>query len=79
MPIYEFRCKQCSTVNEFLSKMGDTGKTLACRSCGSKNLEKMLSVTSIPSNSFPDTSKACCGGGEEQCYSSGCDTGCCRR
>jgi putative FmdB family regulatory protein len=76
MPIYEYRCKQCKFVNEFLSKMGDKGETLSCKNCGSNNLEKMLSVASISTSSFSNSDKECCEK-NEGCTGMPCGTGCC--
>ena len=76
MPLYEYKCKQCGVENEFLSHIGDTGKGLACKSCGSKKLEKMLSVTTIPVHPSPGNGKTCCGL-DEKCDSPPCGTGCC--
>jgi len=72
MPIYEYRCKKCNAVNEFLI-FGDKKNALACTSCGSKALEKMLSVTNVHS-----TAAAQCGS-REDCSSmgGGCGGGAC--
>ena len=75
MPLYEYRCKQCGAENEFLSNIGDTGKGLACKSCGSKKLEKMLSVTNIPVHTSPCDGKTC--GMDEKCDGPQCGAGCC--
>jgi len=78
MPLYEYRCKKCGSVSEFLSTIGDTGETLACKSCGGNDLEKLLSVTTIPSYPSPRDGKTCCGR-DERCDSPPCDTGCCTK
>ncbi len=64
MPIYEYWCKDCGATNEIL--VFSTQNVVACPSCGSKNLEKLMSVTSSLTGSqghhLPgpkDT--ACCG------------------
>jgi len=43
MPIFEYRCKQCSHVTSFLEKAG-TKKSHPCEKCGSKEVEKLLST-----------------------------------
>ena len=44
MPIYEFRCKKCGETFEALRRVGDTGRDLACPSCGTRAPEKIFSV-----------------------------------
>ncbi len=63
MPIYEFECLDCHQRTEIL--MASTEEDLvACGSCGSKKMKKLLSAhASVSSNpGFPDTDSArCCG------------------
>ena len=40
MPMYEYRCKKCGSVSEFLVYGGKVAG-LACPSCGNAGLEKM--------------------------------------
>ncbi|MFC1860317.1 zinc ribbon domain-containing protein [Chloroflexota bacterium] len=47
MPIYDFRCQECSEVAEFLVANFSDSRTLACPSCGSKNLERLISAPSL--------------------------------
>jgi putative FmdB family regulatory protein len=47
MPIYEYQCTTCGTLNEYLSKMGVTAEGLACKTCGAATLEKKLSVANV--------------------------------
>ena len=44
MPIYEYRCKQCGVVSDFLQKFSDEPKT-QCPSCDQDALEKIVSAT----------------------------------
>jgi putative FmdB family regulatory protein len=64
MPLYDFRCRDCGKESEILITLSDD--IPECEGCGSKNLVKMMSVTSSFSGNasagFPgpgDTS--CCG------------------
>lgn len=45
MPIYEFHCGGCEKDSEILVSSSDWSKT-TCPHCGSKKLEKLLSVFS---------------------------------
>ncbi len=75
MPIYEFVCQKCSKESEILVRSSRWEGT-ACPHCGSKKLEKKLSlfassVASSPGGECcPDaascaakTTGTCCGGG----------------
>lgn len=69
MPIYDFLCADCGTEVEIL--MTSSEDVPVCSKCGSKNLEKKMSVTSSfsgnASSGFPgpgDTS--CCGSNPAQ-------------
>lgn len=45
MPIYEYRCKECSSVFEELIKMSDP--TPPCPSCGDEEVTKLMSQTTF--------------------------------
>ena len=74
MPLYEYRCKQCGNVSEFLSKIGDTADSFTCKSCDSTDLEKVMSVTNVSTYPSPQGGKTCCGR-DERCDSPPCSTG----
>lgn len=44
MPLYEYQCRACAHEFETLIRPGDTPK---CSSCGSEDLEKLLSHTAV--------------------------------
>jgi len=47
MPIYEFKCLKCNECTEILVMGGNDEKVeMACKHCGSENLERILSTTS---------------------------------
>jgi putative FmdB family regulatory protein len=46
MPIYEYRCGGCGQKFETLVRTGDTP---ACPSCGSTDLEKLISMFAVDS------------------------------
>jgi putative FmdB family regulatory protein len=47
VPIYEYTCRGCGKPFELLVRKGETA---ACPSCGSEDLEKMLSGVAIKSD-----------------------------
>ena len=75
MPLYEYKCKRCGTVNEFLSKRGDTGDELFCKACGDSGLEKVMSVATVSKLSSRGGGEAC-SGPSEQCESLPCRNSC---
>jgi putative FmdB family regulatory protein len=64
MPIFEYKCGKCGTVNEFLV-LGKE-EVLQCKSCKSKKLTKLMSAhnTMVSSPSLP---AAGCGGSPDTC------------
>ncbi len=76
MPIYEFRCKECDEVTEFITAVSNNTETFTCSKCGSKDLEKLLSITNISSYPSPKGGKTCCGR-DERCSTPPCGTSCC--
>jgi putative FmdB family regulatory protein len=65
MPIYEFRCLECSTVFELLelTKKKDK-KGMKCPNCNSKEIERLLSRVSVVRSSDGKATKTAkdCGG-----------------
>lgn len=43
MPIYEFRCADCSRITNFFSRKVDTATIPECEHCGSANTARMMS------------------------------------
>jgi putative FmdB family regulatory protein len=67
MPIYEYRCQSCGGKNEFLQKMDATADGLVCKTCGSKELQKVISAhcggkCNSHGSSHSCGSGGCCGG-----------------
>lgn len=79
MPIYEYKCKLCGSVNEFLIGVGEDEK-LVCKKCGCTDLEKLISVSHVSPGGLIDRQKGltCCGK-EERCETPPCSQGTCRR
>jgi len=42
MPIYEYRCNQCSKVSEILVGVSSDNEAFTCKHCGSNDLEKIF-------------------------------------
>lgn len=57
MPIFEYRCRQCGHVSEFLESAGRRGKH-PCQHCGSPETEKVLSGFAV-GRSGCSTSQEC--------------------
>jgi len=70
MPIYEFLCKQCGTRMEALVAIGRE-KSVSCKSCGNKDLEKLISSFGIggSSNKLKATVDSC-----TTCSATSCDS-----
>lgn len=47
MPIYEFYCKDCHTIYNFLQRSSGSTKKPKCPKCGRKDLEKQISRFAI--------------------------------
>jgi len=75
MPIYEYRCNQCGEVSEILTGVGFHSDLPLCKSCGSANLEKLISVSSFVSKDSNRPSGTTCCGREERCDTPPCSTG----
>ena len=74
MPIYEYMCKDCGHVSEFLVKTMSEGDNQSCSHCGSGDMQKLLSAPSLLKESTALHSHTCCGR-EERCEISPCSTG----
>ncbi|MDR2489548.1 MAG: zinc ribbon domain-containing protein [Desulfovibrio sp.] len=75
MPIYEYKCPQCTTEFEELVFGGDTP---ACPSCGAKNSERLLSCACLHRSSSSRVGQAASapsgGGGCAGCSGGSCST-----
>lgn len=79
MPIYEYQCKACGAVSEYLTGLGEN-EPIHCRVCGGLEMSRILSAStfSLPSSGrMPG--RTCCGR-EERCETPPCSGGgACRR
>jgi putative FmdB family regulatory protein len=74
MPIYEYRCKSCGTVTEFLVGVGED-TAITCSHCGSLDMEKIISVASFLEGGPNQRPGSTCCGREERCETPPCSTG----
>jgi len=74
MPIYQYQCRECGEVSEFLLPDLSASRILTCSACESHNLERLISAPSLLKNSAATPGKTCCGR-EERCESPQCSTG----
>jgi putative FmdB family regulatory protein len=77
MPIYEYKCKNCGEISEFLIHGHEGEQKLTCSSCGSVDLEKKLSVPAMVRTEH--SSGGTCCGRENRCDTPPCSSGgrCC--
>ena len=79
MPMFEYRCKKCGSLSEFLVYGGRTDG-LACRSCGNTGLEKMLSAPNVHTAAAVSSCQTMGCPSGPQCGSSPCASGgCCTK
>ena len=78
MPIYEYHCNECGADSEFIMTQPIASGTLQCKTCGSADLKKLLSITTTHSYPGPKAGKTCCGR-DEQCSSPPDGKSCCSR
>ncbi|MBW1695846.1 MAG: hypothetical protein JRH18_14400 [Deltaproteobacteria bacterium] len=79
MPIYEYRCKVCNSVSEYLIGVGHR-EPIRCKNCGSTDMNRILSVASFTLNSSRQMPGHTCCGREERCETPPCSSsGACRR
>jgi putative FmdB family regulatory protein len=74
MPIYEYKCKSCGAISEFLTTLRNN-ETISCRSCGSLKLEKIMSAASFLGRTMDRVAGHTCCGREERCDTPPCSTG----
>lgn len=70
MPIYEFRCVNCGSIQEFILTGSDEKIEMKCRECGGEELERVMSTTNFamggsagPKSSGPSATTRSCGSG----------------
>jgi putative FmdB family regulatory protein len=70
MPIYEFKCQDCGKLSEFrILSQADTEK-LSCQGCGSRKLDRKISIPSISTRKREPSAQTCCGR-DQRCSDAG--------
>ncbi len=47
MPMFEYKCRECGNVSEFLVGVTATDPEIVCASCGGKKLDRIISTISV--------------------------------
>lgn len=74
MPIYEYQCRDCGKVGEFLMGVGQGQAEARCSFCGSKKMKKIFSQSFVSQDrqiTGDRKGKTCCGR-TERCDSPPC-------
>ncbi|MFC2019247.1 zinc ribbon domain-containing protein [Chloroflexota bacterium] len=74
MPIYQYKCQSCGEITEFFLHGFSSKKKLTCRSCGSDNLQRLISPPNLLKASTTAPGTTCCGR-TERCETPPCSTG----
>jgi putative FmdB family regulatory protein len=74
MPIYEYQCKKCGAVFEFLTGI-ENEEHVFCKNCSSLEIERLISAPSILSNTKQKVSSRTCCGSAERCEMPPCSAG----
>jgi putative FmdB family regulatory protein len=78
MPIFEYKCEDCSSVFEILHKSSNNNEDVFCPNCKSLNYKKLISVFSAKSSgSAPDFGGCSDGSCSMPQYGGGCANGMC--
>jgi putative FmdB family regulatory protein len=59
MPLFEYRCKECGHVTEFLEKADAKGKH-KCEQCGSTKTDKILSAFAVREGGTSGSARSSC-------------------
>jgi putative FmdB family regulatory protein len=76
MPMFEYKCRDCGIVSEFLVGVTSTEPEIVCADCGGADMTKMISTISInvKHDRFPIAGQCAC---EANGQAGGCGDGCC--
>ncbi len=75
MPIYEYRCERCGNISEYLVGNSNEEEVIECRHCGSREISRILSVSSFSLGSSDRVPGRTCCGREERCEVPPCGGG----
>jgi putative FmdB family regulatory protein len=71
MPLYEYRCNDCSSVFELLRPMADREVAAVCPSCESRASMPLISRVAVHAGAGSDDSPSTGGGGGGGCCGGG--------
>ena len=74
MPVYDYRCEDCSNMYDVYHKGKEIIEDVLCPSCGSANYKKLMSAAAIQTTSHLHAGECPAG---ESCESGGCCNGTC--
>ena len=77
MPIYEYQCKKCGKISKLLVGVVQEKQEIKCEYCGSRELDKIFSTSSIRTKGGVIGSqggRTCCGR-DERCDTPPCADG----
>jgi putative FmdB family regulatory protein len=72
VPIYDFKCRECGRISEVFLRTTD--KIVCCPSCGSGDMEKLISTSYMLKTDTKASGTTCCGR-TERCDAPPCTTG----
>jgi len=81
MPIYEYECRNCGKISEFLIGVMEKEARIECKYCRSKEMNKIFSKSFISTGGDlinMQNDKTCCGK-DERCDIPPCSDGACQR
>lgn len=67
MPTYDFKCRDCGKVSELMLTGPADNRQLACNSCGSHKLERLISAPNVLKGQHDHADGVRCCGRTEQC------------
>ena len=81
MPIYEYKCKDCGQISEFLQGIGTDKSKRKCKHCGSTELSKIFSKSFVSTSGhfLGSQGGATCCGRTQRCENPPCSDGSCKR
>jgi len=77
MPIYEYKCKDCGSISEYLIGVGKGDEDIRCKGCGGSHMERVLSTANLSKSGSMIASHGgttCCGR-QERCETPPCSAG----
>ena len=72
MPIYDYKCVECGYVSEIFQRSSVSGP-IKCSSCGSENMERLISASYMIRMNTSAPGTTCCGR-TERCDAPSCST-----